>query len=181
MSVNRRFLSQLPISFPILGREVRLGLTAQKAITIELGPCTSPDQLKTVYNEWDLRKWMIVSGTEQDAHIERIRCRLLESDKLKDFVKFYLSQPIGPRLLTFDQGMPFESYRGRVQAIDEAALMWDVNTHWDRTPKGKLRSSVACGGYRTKVEYDPSTVKAEEIYGRTVNFFLCGSSVLAVR
>ncbi|MDB5337521.1 MAG: hypothetical protein JWN70_3140 [Planctomycetaceae bacterium] len=78
--------------------------------------------------------------------------------------------------------MPFASYRGRVQAIDEAALMWDVNNHWDRTPKGKLRFSVACGGYRAKVEYDSASIKHEDIYGRTVDSHApdAGTSTLAV-
>lgn len=163
-AVNKRIRKQFPFRILVLGRGVIFRESAAHsgriAIDIEDGFI---DVVDAAFRAWQHRRrtgiWM--GGPEERAIFDAMKARLESKESMKRFLKFFVRQPIGPRLLIFDKKKKFKYYAGRQTAINEAYFTWDAVNNWPRNSSGKLTFNIACAGYRkrcSKFECEPGWI-----------------------
>ena len=174
--INNRIRQQFPFRFLVLGRGVTFRESAAHsgriAMDIEDGFSKVFD---TAFSDWELRRGIITSGTDESANCDAMKARLETKEFIKQFLKFFVRQPIGPRLLIFDKKKKFKHYVGRQAAINQAYLTWDAVNNWPRNSAGKLTFNIACAGYRkrlAKYESEP-----DEILPESLSRCMCSSIV----
>ncbi len=132
-AINKRIRQQFPFRFLVLGRGVTFresdAHSGRIAMDIEDGFSKVFD---AAVSEWERRRGVSTSGTDESANFDAMKARLETKEFTKQFLKFFVRQPIGPRLLIFDKKKKFKHYVGRQTAINEAYFTWDAVNNWPR-------------------------------------------------
>lgn len=149
-AVIARFRDQLPFRIEVLGRGVvfRKSDSGDVAVDIEEGYIDLFNSTKT---RWYNRKSVQIDGPDQRANFAVMKARLKVKDSIQRFLGFFISQPIGVRLMILSKDTSFSRLVGRVSAINQAYLTWDAITNWERDAKNRLNLSIPCAGFRNRI------------------------------
>lgn len=159
-SVNAMFRSQLPLRVTLLGHAITFSRNEAGKIKISIAE-DAEDRFETTRAKWENRKGYYSNGPDERDNFARMAARIHNHELIRSFVLAYLATPIGLRMMLIPSGNSFEDLTVRKEAFDEAYLTWDALTNWERTPKGKLKLSIPCAGFRakpTRDEFDCGTV-----------------------
>jgi hypothetical protein len=101
------------------------------------------DVLVEQAKDWfESRKWftngLALSDTRED---------ITSKTAAASFLRFFLAQPIGPRILTFDRSRRYFSYVHRATAVDQAYLTWFALNYAARRADGRFKHAIPCAGY----------------------------------
>jgi len=175
MSVNAHFKSQLPFRCQILGRCLTFGRLNDGQISVDVSDEATPIVFRAAFHKWDMRRGYVINGPDERLNMQLTEDRLMKKETIRSFISFYFAQPIGLRMFIFDTSREFYSYIGRVSAIDEAVLTWDAITHWERQPSGKLKLSIACSAFRSRL--GKFELQPDRVYDSSLSRCLCSSNV----
>lgn len=103
-AINARIRKQFPFQILVLGRGVTFRESAAHSgrIAIDIEDDFFDVFEKTIH-EWEGRRGTGYSGCDESANFNKMRARLEKKESIKQFLKFFVRQPIGPRLLILDK------------------------------------------------------------------------------
>lgn len=148
--VHQRLHEQLPFTIVVLGRRVSFKENEGRRVGIHVEEQAKIREIRAAMKEWDRRSHWIDGPDERD-NLDLMEARFLNKDHTIRFLQFFLAQPIGQPLCIFDTPRPFEEYPQRLVAINEAFLTWDAINHWPRKPNGKMKLSISCGAFISRI------------------------------
>lgn len=143
-----QFLDQLPITFFVMGRTCTIRPYSDGGWNSSVGDLVDAEMVDNVTHAFEARKWMVTTiGLGTPLSLSECREEVTSKEAISEFLKFFLNQPIGPRLLTFDQSRGLRSYGLRETAINQAYLNWFAVNYAARRANGKLKNAIPCAGY----------------------------------
>ncbi|MEW4490739.1 hypothetical protein AB1L42_21835 [Thalassoglobus sp. JC818] len=148
--INQRFIQQLPFELTILGRKVQLKLNSKSEIKAIPDQTINESAFRRAFKRWDDRKYLWDSSVEK-ANRTAIRSHFNDEKISAKFLQFTFREPIGIKLLLFDESPKRAVYNCRHIAIEQMCLTWLALSFNEKTVDGSLTHAIPCAGYMSKI------------------------------
>ena len=142
-----RFYSQLPIDVFVMGRKCTISQRGLCDVEVQVDDPVDAQVVANSVRTFVLRKWMSVEKGDKPIWLNKCDTPFESVNALKVFIHFFLEQPIGYRMLTFDRKRGFRAYEHRESAVNQAYLSWFSLKYAERARQGKFKYAIPCMGY----------------------------------
>jgi hypothetical protein len=142
-----RFYAQLPIDVLVFGSACKLTALGSSDVAVFVDSSVDTEVVRKSQKSFECRKWMSTMVGDTPLCLSECDIPVTSPFAIADFVRFFLRQPIGPQMFTFERSRGFGSYHDRKAAVDQAYLTWFALQYAARRGNGKLKHAIPCSGY----------------------------------